>query len=60
MSKLYALVGLALIVGYLAVETRGMIFSRTDTKPSRYDGSGGGGGGGGGAVFWGSGYRGGK
>jgi hypothetical protein len=58
MSKLYLIAGGALLIGYLAMETRGLVFSGTDTKPSIY--SGGGGRGGGGAVFWGTGYRGGK
>jgi hypothetical protein len=60
-SKLYLLAGGALLVGYLAIETRGMVFSGTDSKPSLYSGGGGSGGrGGGGVIFWGSGYRGGK
>jgi hypothetical protein len=49
--------GAALLVGYLGIESRGMVFSGTDTKPSLYTGGGGSGGGG---VFWGTGYRGGK
>ena len=60
MSKLYLLAGGALLVAYLGIETRGMVFSGTDAKPSIYDRGGGRGSGGGGVIFWGSGYRGGK
>ena len=59
MSKLYLIAGGALLVAYLGIETRGMVFSGTDVKPSIYDSTGGGRGGGG-VFFWGSGYRGGK
>ncbi len=58
MSKLYVLAGSALLIGYLAIESRGMIFAGTDSKPSLYTGRGGGRGGG--TVLWGTGYRGGK
>jgi hypothetical protein len=59
MAKLYLLAGGALLVGYLAIESRGVVFSGTDSKPSMVDGSRGGRGGGG-TFFWGTGYRGGK
>lgn len=53
------LVSLALAC-YFGVETRGMVFSGTDERPSRAVRSGGSRGGGGGVFFWGTGYRGGK
>ena len=65
MSKLYILLGAGLVVSYLTVEVRGMVFSGTDDAPSVYSGRSSSGrsgrsGGGGGVFFWGSGYRGGK
>jgi hypothetical protein len=60
MSKLYLIAGGVLLIGYLGIETRGMVFSATDAKPSIHRGGGGSGRGGGGVVFWGTGYRGGK
>lgn len=68
LAKIYLLAGGALMVGYLAMETRGVVFSGTDSKPAIYSSRGRRGGrsstrrgrGGGGVFFWGSGYRGGK
>lgn len=63
-SKFYLAVGAATLLGYLAVETQGAVFTGTDARPtydpSRPSGSGGGRSGGGGIFFFGSGYRGGK
>ena len=66
-SKLYLLAGGVLMVGYLSVEARGVVFSGTDSKPGvrsassrRSGGSGRRRRGGGSTFFWGSGYRGGK
>ena len=60
MSYLNGFVGVALLVGYLAIEQRGtVIFGSMDSRPSAASGRSGGGGGGG-VFFWGSGYRGGK
>lgn len=67
LAKLYLLAGGALLVGYLAIESRGVVFAGTDAKPSIYSSRRSGGSsssrrgrGGGGVFFWGSGYRGGK
>ena len=61
LAKFYVLVGGGLLVTYVVIETRGVVFAGTDRRPSTsavY--SGGRSGGGGGIFFWGSGYRGGK
>ena len=50
--------GVAVIFGYLLVEGRGMVFSRTDNRPR--PGYQSGRPRGGGFFFWGTGYRGGK
>ncbi len=62
MSKIYAVIGSALLAAYLTIEVRGIVFSSaTDTKGSIGRSSRGGrSSGGGGVFFWGSGYRGGK
>lgn len=61
LAKFYVLVGGALIVTYLVIEIRGVVFAGTDRRPSAdLVFSGGRRGGGGGIFFWSSGYRGGK
>ena len=62
LAKFYLLAGAGVLVGFLAVETRGMVFSGTDgplsTQSARsVDGRSRSGGG---VFFFGSGYRGGK
>lgn len=61
MSFLYGLLGVGLVLGYFVVETRGLVFSGTDTRPSSSVRSrSGSAGGGSGPIIWGSGFRGGK
>lgn len=62
LAKFYMFVSGVLLVTYIVIESRGMIFAGSDRRPSAYMVSSGGrsGGGGGGIFYWGSGYRGGK
>ncbi|MBX2810297.1 MAG: hypothetical protein KTR25_00740 [Myxococcales bacterium] len=59
MGIIQGMVGVIVILGYLLVESRGIIFSETDQRPV-YGHYGRSGRRGGNIFFWGSGYRGGK
>jgi hypothetical protein len=57
MVRLNLVVGALLVLAYLVVSIRGVVFSGTDERPRPYASRSSGGGG---IHFWGSGYSGGK